>query len=98
MLCLDEGPNLVLSPSVQVQHDGSWDVVSGYAEGTPVLLTLNDDEHVIGVFGTYRFYIQQIVLYTNRPRDQYFGSLKGLNEFSDYPQNGDHVLKQCGSH
>ena len=97
MLCLDEGPNLVLSPSVQVQHDGSWDDVSGYAEGTPVLLTLSDDEQVFGVFGTYRTYIQQIVLYTNRPRDQYFGSLKGLNEFSDYPQNGDHVLKGfCG--
>lgn len=95
--CLDEGPKLVLSPSVQAEHDGNWDVVNGYAEGTPVVLTLSEDEHVLWVFGTYRTYIQQIVLYTSRPRDQYFGSLKGPNEFSDYPQNADHVLKGfCG--
>lgn len=95
--CLDEGPKLVLSPSVQAEHDHNWGDVSGYAEGTPVVLTLSEDEHVLWVFGTYRTYIQQIVLYTSRPRDQYFGSLKGPNEFSDYPQNADHVLKGfCG--
>ncbi|XP_049992043.1 pancreatic adenocarcinoma up-regulated factor [Alexandromys fortis] len=82
---------------VQAEHDHTWGDVSGYAEGTPVVLTLSEDEHVLWVFGTYRTYIQQIVLYTSRPRDQYFGSLKGPNEFSDYPQNADHVLKGfCG--
>ncbi|XP_040604150.1 zymogen granule protein 16 homolog B-like [Mesocricetus auratus] len=82
---------------MQMQHGGNWGLLYGYSDGNPLELILGDDESVMSVYGTYGYYIQQLILSTTRPRDMYFGNTRAKNEFADSPQNPSHeLLGFCG--
>jgi hypothetical protein len=60
---------------------GNQDRFGGASGGETGLLTLDDDEHITGIVGTYGAYVNQIKFVTNKQSTAMFGSSIGEHKY-----------------
>lgn len=88
----DPGPSkLALSSSIQVRFGSSWSEKYGAPGGTPQEVILLPEEHITGIYGSYKNFLRHLVIYTDRGRLFPFGKEDG-NTFIAFPDESDKVL------
>ncbi|XP_070218915.1 pancreatic adenocarcinoma up-regulated factor [Bos mutus] len=89
------GP-LGLIKSIQVRFGSSWSEKYGAPGGTPQEVILLPEEHITGIYGSYKNFLRHLVIYTDRGRLFPFGKEDG-NTFIAVPDESDKVLiRVCG--
>ncbi|XP_061256889.1 zymogen granule protein 16 homolog B-like [Bos javanicus] len=84
------GP-LGLIKSIQVRFGSSWSEKYGAPGGTPQEVILLPEEHITGIYGSYKNFLRHLVIYTDRGRLFPFGKEDG-NTFIAFPDESDKVL------
>ncbi|XP_055264842.1 zymogen granule protein 16 homolog B-like [Moschus berezovskii] len=90
------GP-LGLIKSVQVRYGSSWSEKYGAPGGTLQEIILQQEEHIIGIYGSYRSFLRYLVIYTDRGYSYPFGKDVG-NTFIVFPDESDKVLTRVYGH
>ncbi|XP_061008611.1 zymogen granule protein 16 homolog B-like [Dama dama] len=90
------GP-LGLIKSIQVRYGSSWSAKYGAPGGTPQETILQPEEHIVGIYGSYKNFLRYLAIYTNQGRQFPFGKEDG-NTFIEFPDDSDKVLTRVYGH
>ncbi|XP_046522800.1 zymogen granule protein 16 homolog B-like [Equus quagga] len=91
------GPIFGLIKSIQLRYGSSWSKSLGAQGGKIQEFLLQPGEHIIAVHGSYRGYLQYLVVYTDQGRSAAFGREEG-NSFSASPDQPWKVLTGIFGH
>ncbi|XP_024409197.2 pancreatic adenocarcinoma up-regulated factor [Desmodus rotundus] len=77
--------------SIQVKYGSSWSKAFGVSGGNAQEFTLWPGEHIIGVYGSHKFYLRYLIIYTDFGRWATFGKEEGRG-FVVYPNQPGNVV------
>ena len=80
-----------------MRYGSSWSEKYGAPGGTPQEIILQPDEHITGIYGSYKSFLRYLVIYTDQGHWFPFGKEVG-NTFSVFPDDSDKVLTRVYGH